>query len=199
MWKVYTKGRSYRQGKALSSNARVNIVDDICAKGGDKTTGIFPGKFIDIAKEHKVSTSTVSKLWTQYCESYELNPKHGGGNRKSLSEGDLHLIEVLKRQRPSITYTKILDVLHDVGDLPEGDTSLTSICNAVQSKLPGGQFTFKKITSTAKERFTLNNMAYTQLFIDYLYDKDPYTLKYFDECGIKLPSIIVQEITVTHP
>ena len=31
------------------------------------------------------------------------------------------------------------------------------------------------------------NMAYTQLFVDYLYAKDPYTLKYFDECGVKLP------------
>ena len=31
-------------------------------------------------------------------------------------------------------------------------------------------------------------MAYTQLFINYLYAKDPYTLKYFDECGVKLPS-----------
>ena len=30
-------------------------------------------------------------------------------------------------------------------------------------------------------------MAYTQLFIDYLHGKDPYTLKYFDECGVKLP------------
>ena len=31
-------------------------------------------------------------------------------------------------------------------------------------------------------------MAYTQLFINYLYAKDPYTLKYFDECGVKLSS-----------
>ena len=31
-------------------------------------------------------------------------------------------------------------------------------------------------------------MAYTQLFIDYLAAKDPYRLKFFDECGLKLPS-----------
>ena len=32
------------------------------------------------------------------------------------------------------------------------------------------------------------NMAYTQLFVNYLNGKDPYSLKYFDECGIKLPN-----------
>ena len=79
MWKVNKKGRSYSRGKALSLNARVNIVDEICAKGGDKNTGIFPGKFIDIANEFKVSTSTVSKIWRQYCVSNELVPRHEGG------------------------------------------------------------------------------------------------------------------------
>ena len=43
------------------------------------------------------------------------------------------------------------------------------------------------MTHVAQERFTIVNMAYTQLFVDYLYVKDPYTLKYFDECGVKLP------------
>ena len=60
MWKVNTK-------------ERVNIVDEICAKEGDKTTGSFPGKFIDIANEFKVSMSTVSKIWRQCCESNVLD------------------------------------------------------------------------------------------------------------------------------
>lgn len=40
-----------------------------------------------------------------------------------------------------------------------------------------------KIVHVAQERFKIANMAYTQLFVDYLYAKDPYTFKYFDECG----------------
>jgi hypothetical protein len=32
-------------------------------------------------------------------------------------------------------------------------------------------------------------MAYTQLFLDYLYQKDLYKIKFFDECGLKLPSV----------
>jgi transposase len=31
-------------------------------------------------------------------------------------------------------------------------------------------------------------MAYTQLFLDYLYQKDPYKINFFDQCGLKLPS-----------
>ena len=30
-------------------------------------------------------------------------------------------------------------------------------------------------------------MAYTQMFIDYLHTKNPCKLKFFDECGLKLP------------
>ena len=44
----------------------------------------------------------------------------------------------------------------------------------------------------SQERFTIANMAYTHLFVDCLYDclyeKDPYTLKYFDKCEIKFPN-----------
>ena len=54
--------------------------------------------------------------------------------------------------------------------------------------MPSGEaFSYKKITHVAQERFTVQNMAYTQLFVNYLHEKDPYTLKYFDECGVKLP------------
>ena len=38
-----------------------------------------------------------------------------------------------------------------------------------------------------EERFTVENMAYTQMFIDYLHAKDPFKLKFFGECGLKLP------------
>lgn len=60
-------------------------MDEICAKGGgDK----FTGKFIDIANEFKVSTSSVCKIWRQYCESDNLYPKHGvgGGGREDTDE-----------------------------------------------------------------------------------------------------------------
>lgn len=45
----------------------------------------------------------------------------------------------------------------------------------------------EKISNVAEERFTVENMAYTQMFTDYLHAKDPFKLKFFDECGLKLP------------
>ena len=94
----------------------------------------------------------------------------------------------MKIEKPSTSYTEILDTLFEVGDLPTGSTSKTSVCNVVRNRLPSGPFTYKKITHVAKEQFTLTNMAYTQLYIDYLHGKDFNMLQYFDKCGIKLPT-----------
>ena len=111
------------------------------------------------------------------------------GNKSGLSDGDLQLIEILKRNKPSISYSEIENILIEVGDLPLGSTSMTALSIAVRKRMPSGKaFTYKKITRVAQERFTIQNMAYTQLFIDYLHEKDPYTLKYFDECSVKLPA-----------
>ena len=53
--------------------------------------------------------------------------------------------------------------------------------------LSGLKYSWKKISTLAEERFTVENMAYTQMFIDYLHAKDPFKLKFFGECGLKLP------------
>ena len=83
---------------------------------------IFPGRFVDIANELNVSSATVSKIWKSYCQTgSQLSPlKHRGGNPSRLSNGDLQLIEVLKRQKPSITHAEVMDCLYDCGDLPFG-------------------------------------------------------------------------------
>ena len=188
MWKVSSKGRTYQNGKALSSETRRSIIDKIILRGGQKETGVFHGKFVDVATELNLSSPVVSKIWRQYCQTSSFSPlKKTTGNNSSLSDGDLQLLEIIKRQRPSTSYNEILNVLFDVGDLRTGSTSKTAVCNAVRNRLPSGKFTYKKINKVAQERFSLQNMAYTQLFIDYLHDKDPYTVQYFDECGVKLP------------
>ena len=190
MLKFSKRGRSYQSGKALSLDIRSTIIDKIIDRGGNKVTGYFPGRFVDIANELNLSSAVVSKIWKQFYETNSLSPlKHGGGNKSGLSDGDLHLIEVIKRQRPSISYSELEDILFEVGDLPCGGTSKTALSNAVRHRMPSGDnFSYKKMTHVAQERFTIQNMAYTQMFVDYLYTKDPYTLKYFDECGVKLPA-----------
>jgi len=53
--------------------------------------------------------------------------------------------------------------------------------------LSGLKYSRKKISTLAQERFSVEFMAYTQMLIDYLHEKDPFKLKFFDECGLKLP------------
>ena len=142
MLTVSKSGRFYIPGKPLSSDLRHLIIDKIVEGGGDPLTMIFPGRFVDIANELNVSLATVSKIWKNYCETGSLSPlKHRGGNPSRLSNGDLELIEVLKRQKPSITHAEVMDCLHDCGDLPFGTTSVTEVCNAVRNRLciPSGK------------------------------------------------------------
>ena len=40
----------------------------------------------------------------------------------------------------------------------------------------------------AQERFTVQNVTHIQVFIGCLHSKDPNTLKYFEKCGVKLPT-----------
>ena len=111
-----------------------------------------------------VSSATVSKIWKSYCQTgSQLSPlKHRGGNPSRLSNGDLQLIEVLKRQKPSITHAEVMDCLYDCGDLPLMEHYFSS---------SGVQCCPKQTTQryVAQERFTIANMAYTQLFVDLSY------------------------------
>ena len=83
---------------------------------------IFPGRFVDIANELNVSSATVSKIWKSYYQTGSQLSPFEAQRRKSYSfiYGDLELIEVLKRQKPSITHAEVMDCLYDCGDLPFG-------------------------------------------------------------------------------
>ena len=172
MWHQNTHGRLYVPGKPLSKDLRTLIVNKTILDCGDPATGVFAGRFTDIARPLNVSSAVVS----------------------ILSEGDLHFIEHLKENKPLITHEEIIRELDEFGDLPyAGSVSTSSIWRAVQNHLPKGrQYSFKNINHIAQERFTQQNMAYTQLFIDYLHLKNPYAIHFFDECGIKLPQHVTK-------
>ena len=113
--------------------------------------------------------------------------QHGGGKNSNLTQGHLQLIETIKRERPTLSLREIYDGLTEFGDIPKG-TSRSAISRAFNNNMLSGlKYSWKKISTVAEERFTVENMAYTQMFIDYLHAKDPFNLKFFDECGLKLP------------
>ena len=67
---------------------------------------------------------------------------------------------------------------------------MSSISRAIKNRLLSGKvYLRKKISQLARERFTLNNMLYTQLFIDYLNSKDVRTIKFFEKAEIKVPNV----------
>ena len=166
------------------------VVDEILRRGGDQSTGFFPGCFSDVAENLNISANTVKKIWSKVHTFYNIDCEKRGGDFKSkLNAEDLALIETLKTQKGSISLSEIYAALEEMGDVG-GDISISSISRAIKSKMMSGKrYTRKKITHVAAQRFTFDNLLYTQLFIDYLSAKDVSTVKFFDESGIKLPDV----------
>ena len=107
--------------------------------------------------------------------------KHAGGNPSNLQ-----FIETCKKARPTSSLKEIFDGLNEFGDVPNG-TSTPAISRALRNKMLSGlKYSRKKISTVSQERFSAANIAYTQMFIDYLHAQNPYKLKLFDECGLKL-------------
>ncbi|XP_028414627.1 uncharacterized protein LOC114537732 [Dendronephthya gigantea] len=183
-------GRSYSLGKSLDSDLRRLIIDECLKSGGDATVGYLPVTYVEIASRFSISANTVSKIWKNFCyQGRKVDPSPKGGDHSSkFSEGDLELLEVLKRAHGTIQLNELYAILEEFGDC--GEVSLSSISRAIKSRLLSGKrYTRKRITSVAFERFTDENMIYTQLFINYLSSKDPRRIKFFDEAGVKTPCI----------
>ena len=131
MWHTSKHGWLFEPGKSLSKDIRLLIIGNIKKKRREPETGVFLRKFIDIVCPLGVSSAVVSKIWKRYWQDKTVDPKpNTGGNPSHLSDGDLHYIDFLKQQTPSITYNKILQKLYKFGDLPHG-TSMTGLSEAV--------------------------------------------------------------------
>ena len=66
--------------------------------------------------------------------------RHGGGRNIDLTQGDLHLIETIKRERPTLSLREIYDGLTEFGDIPKGTSRSTISCalNNNEALLGGG-------------------------------------------------------------
>ena len=80
--------------------------------------------------------------------------------------------------------------MEEIEQLGGEHISMSAISRAIKNRLPSRQqYSRKKLTKVASERFTPDNLFYTQLFINYLSSKDPRRLKFFDEAGVKIPDV----------
>ena len=77
-------------------------------------------------------------------------------------------------------------IIEELEQLGGQQISMSAVQRSIKSRLPTGhQYSRKELTKVAMERFTPDNLFYTQLYINYLYSKDPRNLNFFGEAGIR--------------
>ena len=181
-------GRVYERGKAISQDIKNNIIQDIVEKGGDITTGYFPGRFAEVALKHRVKADTVRKIWKCFCDTGETSGTRCSGTTKHLQRADIEFVTLLKANRPSMSAGELLKDVNEFCDVP-GGTSKTALGRALKQDMADGEWTWKRLTRPVAEKFTGANLNYCQEYLDYIKTVNPANLKFFDECGIKLPDV----------
>ena len=183
------KRRILVPGRAIDADFRRLVIDHMISNGGDILTEYFPESVSSVADHFKLSRSCVAKLWHGACERASIDPQWKGGNNPThLHLQDLDLLEALKSAKPSMPYNKILEAINANCVIPSG-TLTSAIGRAVQNRLSGGPWTWKRMLNIKYEKFTLENVDYCQDFLSYVSSVDPYKLKFFDEAGFALPGV----------
>ncbi len=183
-------GRHFDYGAPIGDDLRILIVSKIEKAGGNKETMSIPyGVITKTAKETNVHRETVKSIWDQYCIIGTVKPSVRGrkvGTHRKLSDDDVLLIKEYKEEQPSVTYKEIKDkLIHDSVNPDIATVSDTLLSNTVRKRMPDGPWSRKKLSLINKRRFTDDNMAYTQIYVDYIWSKDPSKLKFMDESGVE--------------
>lgn len=178
------KGRLYKFGTSLSADFRLNIISKLKDYGANDDTGSIPrGIKAKVSKELLIDKNCVTRAWLSWINDKNVESKPKGptkGSTMSLDQNDLHYIEFLKRERPSISLREIHNkLLENCNKIIHEST----ISRALKQNLPAGEFTRKRLCKPARERFTSDNLKYTEALMYYLSQKDVHRIKYFDEAG----------------
>ena len=72
----------------------------------------------------------------------------------------------------------------------QDDFYRTVIGRAVRDRLPEEKMTWKKMTRPAGKKFTPDNIAYCQSYVNFMGRLRPFRVKFFDEAGFKLPDCV---------
>lgn len=130
-YKVNKFGSSYVSGTSLSPDVRRLVIDKILLKGGDRVTGFFPSTFSKIATDLNITIPSISKIWKQFCDTYDEMPLSPGGDfNKKLDDGDLELIEVLKmdNNKPATSSSFVVSFSLGSGSLEFGAEETILVC-----------------------------------------------------------------------
>ena len=166
------KGRFFSRRKSLEESVRGDIIDDILKGGGDSVTAHFPGQWTTVGSKYKVHGKTVKDIWEKFV------PRKLGG-------GELHLVEAIKTQKPSISYKLVKNNVEQHANI-FGGTSISAVGRAVRSCMTEGLWTWKRMSRTVKNKFSAPNVNYSQDYLNFISQIDLYRLKFFDEMGVCL-------------
>ena len=87
--------------------------------------------------------------------------------------------------KPSLTSSALHADLMQVSTSNIGPRTVRRALKSYMSE----PWTYKKIKPVAAERLTLNNLVYTETYMDLLNRVDPYKLQFMDESGFRLPEV----------
>ena len=177
MFTINKYGRNFKPGVPLSRDLR-NEAIELAAE--------FPIR--EVGRRLRIQPSTVSRYAKLYREKGNIDPAQRTHKRTAskLSLADSILLETIVESKGSTSLNEMKYQLSNFGHC--GDISISTISRHVRKKLPSTkQYSRKRMGKCAGERFTHENLVYTQLYLDYLADKDPSAVKFFDETGFQLP------------
>lgn len=176
------KGRSYRKGEYLSEDTRQLIIDELVILGADKTTGSIPRTATSaVADKFRVHRKTVIRAWSDFLTNGNVKPykRRGNPSGTKLDEEQTRYVEMLKRETPSIQLQTIKEKLEENANVT---VSCSTICRTIRSRLHR-PWTRKIMHKPAGERFTYDNLRYTETFLQLIVAADPVRLRFFDESG----------------
>lgn len=177
MFSVNKFGRSYKQGDSLSLDLRAQIVE----LSGNTSMR-------EIARRFRIDPSTVSRILKRYEQHGTVAPDSRDHTRtlKKLTFQDSILLETMVLNKGSTSLKELQADLNRFGNC--GVLSQSTISKHVRNELPSGKhYSRKRLGKIPQDRFSHANLVYTQLYLDNLSNKDPSTIKFFDECGFQLP------------
>ena len=172
------KGRIFIRGKPLSEDLSLTIILHLKQEGANETTGELPrGAKTCVANTLKIDKNCVSRAWSKWITNKNVGSLPKGGSEKSLGADDVSYIHFLKKESPSIPLRNIQEKLLTNSNK---SVSVSTISRTIRNDL---DLTYKRLTKPAAERFTYDNLRYTEAFMHYLHQQNSTRIKYFDEAG----------------
>ena len=188
-YNVNKRNRCFVHGPAVGDDLRRLVVTLIMEAGGNPENRFIPyGVLSRVADSVKLANSTVKAIWDRFCETGSVAPlPPGGGRKKKLQEHDLLYAKQLKVEKPSIYLKEVQTKLSMFANV---DVSLSTICKSYKHYMNDGPWTRKVMVTPSAERFTRQNLQYTQAYLNYVSRQNPYKLRFFDESGFFLPDTL---------